>query len=116
MTTIHGLEPSIIKKAKELLDWNNRDLFLAVLEVLSGFARLAPGGVLTKANIEQNDDLAYLNETLSYVFMVTKTKREGLFVKPKSSIEKDHAGDMGLIIKHEHHTKLFKTTFNQKLA
>ena len=88
---------------------------MAFLELLSGFARLVPGGVITKANIEENDDLAHLDEILNYVCMVTKTKREGLFVKPKSSVEKDHAGDMGLIIKHEHHAKLFKTTFSQKL-
>ena len=109
------MEPSVIKKAKEIIDWNDRDLLLAFLELLSGFARLVPGGVITKANIEENDELAHLDEILNYVCMVTKIKPDEIYEKPKSSIEKEHAGDMGLIIKHEHHTKLFKTTLNQKL-
>ena len=109
------MEPSVIKKAKEIMDWNDRDFLLAFLELLSGFARLVPGGVITKANIEENGDLAHLKETLSYVCMIAKTKPDEIYEKPKSSVDKEHAGDMGLIIKHEHHTKLFKTTLNQKL-
>jgi hypothetical protein len=108
------LEPRVIKKAKEILDWNDRDLLLAFLELLSGFARLVPGGVLTKANIEQKDDFAYLNETLSYVCMVAKIKPDEIYVEPKSNVEKDHAGDTGHIIKHEHYKKLFQSVFKQK--
>ena len=112
--TIHNMEPRVIKKGKEVLDWNDRDLLLAVLELLSGFGRLAPGGVITKANIEQNDDLVHLNKILSYVCMVTKTKREELFVKPKSSVDNPNAGDTGHIIKHKHYKKLFQSVFKQK--
>ncbi|GMI20812.1 hypothetical protein TrRE_jg1627 [Triparma retinervis] len=108
------MEPRVIKKGKEVLDWNDRDLLLAVLELLSGFGRLAPGGVITKANIEQNDDLVHLNKILSYVCMVTKTKREELFVKPKSSVDNPNAGDTGHIIKHKHYKKLFQSVFKQK--
>ena len=114
ISKIHELEPRVIKKATEILDWNDKDLLLAVLELLPWFARLAPDGVITKANIEQNDDLVHLNKILSYVCMVAKTNREELFVKPKSSVEKNHAGDTGHIIQHEIYKKLFQSVFKQK--